>query len=1524
MNGKEFIKAVKLITEEKGISEDVVFEGMEQALITAYKKNFKKQTNVKVEIDRKTGDIKVFRYYVVVDSEGRIAYAVVMPNNGYGGPNGNVGGETTNSYITVKSLRTGATSIYGGGLNAKVTKSEITTSPSKTDKYSQDEDRYLATTIYGGSKVVTEEGATQTEINTLRSNSKVGTVKITVNDGGNLNTAIGVADVLNIYGGGNNVEVGKADIVVNNYTSPKTYLEEDDVIITSKDYMNIYGGSKSGGTTGEVNITVNKGSVNTIYGGGYKSTVEKSNITILGGSISRINGGGNVGIVNDPNILVAQGETSPYVGTIYGSMNDRDEESGSTMPRSSVIVNGGTVSNLYGGGYKSLLKDSNVTILKGNVNNLYGGSREKSMPNGATINVNVIAGKVPLIVGGSYIVEETDALDNVQTNINIGKNIAIQTIELDEKHKAYVESAAGVALANIPIPDPTLGTTLPGVYASLLIDNIYTTTSYIVDPDAAPIENYLFVGNKTTDESIVSRLNIDATGYERAELTINKTITGAGIWLENTGRVDLNIKDWGEKYTSKETNQSGFIHTLASIERFTNVNMHNAHIELTGNSLIEVKDDLYAMDRISSLNIAGGTSLYFEKQVNRIGALNSLKKYDFEKTVEENLDSSNYQTVGTVATELPVKNNPDVKHTYYYLTPDAISGMHNRIFTIDDLDLVFAKTPQPWIFAGKTGTDRDFKYFNPITGAEERHPLVWSEIRGMTYWGQFAYNRALAGAVLTNIYNPNLEEALNDSILGFYKARTYPTAANVNVKVNNVDRDYLVDGFYTNVPVYEDEYSEELKGPGQDQIADGIASIDVVVMEETSHDAGNASIWAQKEPDFKVEVDDDEEEEVNADTKIFILRPHQSDSFTMKSINLRQILGLPVGTDMSGLTVSIGTTINTFKPGLELVDPNTIPFMSQTPAGQKYGLEIIPEYGFIDGGKDNYRWIQASGTAQTATIENGDPYFTIDDSGKDPIIKIKLSCANNIQDANDAGSIMVRFGVTLNDGTILEKALNLAIRKEVIDNKETYSVRFKDYEGAEENNLYNEQYFTRDSEVELRAIFYNAYNSNLETSTEDKKVITFNPGLPAGTKITLIQYYSTSDSDLNYTYGSLDDTRRTRKFYYKASGGETQVDLTAFIEEGTVSNHFSWNSNKDVYGGTRAEKYDILIDFENAIISSDMRFQVGMSRLRGDTGVARWGTENPAVINIMSGDEDLAQIDIRNDGSLSKDTIELADSTNTSIKLITSIVEQETASGKKIIDTKTRDKNIGIVAELVRDSNRVALSNATTLNGSGEVVGGAIREKLSEFGIGGITDTYDINFSDKEMLFGDYNLRFSAFASDDGKLYDSTDRKKILEFPIHIDGKIGLTGKIPTNDRIIRLDEGRNTVEFDVTTDRKPEEGYVTVVLSKRNSTYSNGEYQPVRYSTYDLNRIITNDFTLAETVRAEEGVDLTGIFENKEYFIGSEFSANSGEFTIDFNLNLVENISDIPTGEYKFTFKVYSKENNLLETSEKTIVVVK
>ena len=66
MDSKAFIKALDNIVKEKNISADVVFEAMTLALQTAYKKNFDSKTNVRVDINRETGEIKVFSYLVVV------------------------------------------------------------------------------------------------------------------------------------------------------------------------------------------------------------------------------------------------------------------------------------------------------------------------------------------------------------------------------------------------------------------------------------------------------------------------------------------------------------------------------------------------------------------------------------------------------------------------------------------------------------------------------------------------------------------------------------------------------------------------------------------------------------------------------------------------------------------------------------------------------------------------------------------------------------------------------------------------------------------------------------------------------------------------------------------------------------------------------------------------------------------------------------------------------------------------------------------------------------------------------------------------------------------------------------------------------------------------------------------------------------------------------------------------------------------------------------------------------------------
>ena len=68
---EEFVGALKELVKEKGISEDLLFTTIQDALVAAYKKNYANlhtnAQNVKVIMDRETGDIKVYAQKVVVD-----------------------------------------------------------------------------------------------------------------------------------------------------------------------------------------------------------------------------------------------------------------------------------------------------------------------------------------------------------------------------------------------------------------------------------------------------------------------------------------------------------------------------------------------------------------------------------------------------------------------------------------------------------------------------------------------------------------------------------------------------------------------------------------------------------------------------------------------------------------------------------------------------------------------------------------------------------------------------------------------------------------------------------------------------------------------------------------------------------------------------------------------------------------------------------------------------------------------------------------------------------------------------------------------------------------------------------------------------------------------------------------------------------------------------------------------------------------------------------------------------------------
>jgi N utilization substance protein A len=67
---KEILLVAEAVSNEKGVSEDIIFEAIELALATATKKRYDEDSDIHVTIDRKTGDyVTVRRWLVVPDDE---------------------------------------------------------------------------------------------------------------------------------------------------------------------------------------------------------------------------------------------------------------------------------------------------------------------------------------------------------------------------------------------------------------------------------------------------------------------------------------------------------------------------------------------------------------------------------------------------------------------------------------------------------------------------------------------------------------------------------------------------------------------------------------------------------------------------------------------------------------------------------------------------------------------------------------------------------------------------------------------------------------------------------------------------------------------------------------------------------------------------------------------------------------------------------------------------------------------------------------------------------------------------------------------------------------------------------------------------------------------------------------------------------------------------------------------------------------------------------------------------------------
>ncbi|MBP1763658.1 MAG: NusA antitermination factor [Firmicutes bacterium] len=63
----EFMQAFEQLGKEKGIAPEIVYDAIEAALISAYKRNFSSAQNVRVSLDRHSGEIHVYACKTVVE-----------------------------------------------------------------------------------------------------------------------------------------------------------------------------------------------------------------------------------------------------------------------------------------------------------------------------------------------------------------------------------------------------------------------------------------------------------------------------------------------------------------------------------------------------------------------------------------------------------------------------------------------------------------------------------------------------------------------------------------------------------------------------------------------------------------------------------------------------------------------------------------------------------------------------------------------------------------------------------------------------------------------------------------------------------------------------------------------------------------------------------------------------------------------------------------------------------------------------------------------------------------------------------------------------------------------------------------------------------------------------------------------------------------------------------------------------------------------------------------------------------------
>lgn len=1490
----------------------------------------------------KSGTVNTTNVYIKSGNVGNV----------YGG--NNIGGNTDVNNVTVTGAEfTG--DIYGGGsLADSSTSIVLVDSTTVNDVYAGGERASVATTnvtcngavankVFGGSNYSGEVDTSKVIINASKiegvygGNNQGGTTKTT-------NVDINSGTITNVFGGGDNASSTTSNVNINDGVITNAYgggneagLDTSNVTVNSGTITNLFGGSNKSGnivdanilvgddtnSTPLVDVSINSSPIEATWQSSEFATyadvtVKLTNLTDKeisdwqirlnmpndaviysnwsGTDFSIENGVANITSVNkydsnSPNKLAANSGTYSFTFAILTntSVSDFKVTSKVVKPVSEVVSSNINIGNLYGGNNEGGITSTPVIkVNSGIIGNLYGGGNKASVgttdvtTKGATINYVYAGGNAAGVARDTFL-----DIDNTTINNNVygGGNEGI------------VSGNTKVLITDAKI----LGSAYAGGNGKTAV--VYKNTEISVDgktiigteESVPPATGSLFAGGNAaatgTEEAgnSVATVNIvgatiygNVYGGANTSVVYGSTETNIGTKAVNDDTlVEDNIYIKGTVFGGGEANASGsevYDWTFISVTAAINVNIDgtgyidNNHTFLMNGSIFG-SGNASTSSGVSNINIKNlGTRSLPSKNVsvqrtdklvidNSCIELSGIK----DRTNEYSEIPYSFNQIKSLViknnTVLLLKKNANMLESLYSGV-DVSGKLVPAVVTIDD-NGNYTRNVDNRIYMSPN---------NNLNVTTNQTATAYGKVTGMTFFGM--YNSYSSGSFSYGVYDPSVNNGdsadAGDVIVG----------GSYVLGLHSLNHDITKDGFYSNF--LNDDYTLV-----------STKYIDPTEVGETGYR------WI-----------------IGLDAINYTIDLNASKYSSLGTGNL-SLMDFSSGDTIFNV---VGFNSEGLADGVQLIDPNSVPKIANTAtdANQKLGLAMKAETReWTSYGTTDYLSIDAGKYTGTTT-------YKTDSQSLVPSFMFYLYHAKNITVNQDLGTAIISLQVLTPINEIEYKAqlvtitVNLSASNyqdgDAYDASITYDKRY-DMPSATSVNITNQSQFTTYYSLFSYA---DSFESFYGLNNDYYHALVTNYALPVGTQITMLDYGADQDKPEYYYYTVTEDSYQTA-VNQLAVDREVTYKLSDFIKMGSTSEENTYSdalNNKkyftDEYGRV-VEEFIFIFDFKETTTTGTHANNSMLFELRN--------SEDRTLISVLGIRQSLMNYSLYDSSNaVLKQTVNQSSNymyydIPFNIDYATAIGYDQTEGRESIINTNYESSSMGVNISIV-DSSGTQVSSSL-LSGTNIVIDqvpyfadsdGVYRIKLTGK-VATIKRTISI-YSDALLPAGNYTLKFTLFASADGRHNSHALESGEVDIPVTLvgaDNNIKVTTKDET--KLVYGEKGVNEANLNYNT-------YVvsyTTVLTNPN----------VRISLYKRNT--DNKDTTAYTE-----IDFNTLFSNK-FNSPSELSYSAKSLyekmlkvtagtsnTLYFNFN-----DNLTSGTYKLVFKLYDN-NQLIDEDSKYVIVKK